>query len=131
MRFFDIGEVIESDTKFVIFGILWDFLTSIEDVNSAIAPKKIRESTENLGLTTEMGYEIQKLKVVDIGDIKIKSDDIEINIEEIETFVNEIYKQNEKIIPIMIGGDHFCSYPVIKTVGDNLKKKKRIWSYNF
>ncbi|MFX1503898.1 MAG: arginase family protein, partial [Promethearchaeota archaeon] len=38
-------------------------------------------------------------------------------------FVQTLYKKNEKIIPVMIGGDHFCSYPVIKIVGDFFKKK--------
>lgn len=123
MTFFDFGEVINSDTEFVIFGIPWDYLTTIPDSNSALAPDKIRDVSSNIGLTTERGYEIPKLKVVDIGNVKIEPTEIENNIGEIENFINEIYKQNEKVILIMIGGDHFCSYPVIKAVGDNLKNK--------
>ena len=80
MSFFDFGEVINSDTQFVVFGIPWDFLSSIDAVNSAVAPNKIRAITDNLALTTEMGFEIPKLKVVDIGDVKIKSKDVEKNL---------------------------------------------------
>jgi len=123
MKFFDFGEVINSDTEFVIFGIPWDYLTSIPQSSSSLAPDKIRDVSINLGLTTERGYEIPKLKVVDIGNVKIEPTEIKNNLSEIENFIKEIYKQNEKVIPIMIGGDHFCSFPVIKAVGDNLKKK--------
>jgi agmatinase len=124
MTFYDYGEFIENDTKFVIFGIPWDYLTSIKAPNSAIAPKKIREVSHNLALSTEMGAEIPKLKVVDIGDVKIEPKNVDKNLEEIEAFVNAIYNLRKDSIPVMIGGDHFCSYPVIKAVGDNFEKKE-------
>lgn len=124
MTFYDYGELIEDDTKFVIFGIPWDYLTSIKGPNSAIAPNKIREVTNNLALSTEMGAQIPKLKVVDIGDIEIESKNVDKNLKEIKAFVNAIYNQKKVIIPVMIGGDHFCSYPVIKAVGDNFEKKE-------
>lgn len=124
VSFYDYGGVIDKDTKFVIFGIPWDYLTSIKAPNSAIAPQKIREVTNNLALSTEMGTEIPKLKVIDIGDIPIENENVEKNLKEIKDFVKEIYHQKEDIIPIMIGGDHFCSYPVIKAVGDNFQKRE-------
>jgi len=123
MSFYDYGGVIDKNTKFVIFGIPWDYLTSIKAPNSAIAPDKIREVTNNLALSTEMGVEIPKLKVVDIGDIPIERENVEMNLNKIKTFVKEIYRQKDDVIPIMIGGDHFCSYPVIKAVGDNFERK--------
>ncbi|MFX1590136.1 MAG: agmatinase [Promethearchaeota archaeon] len=123
MTFFDFVEIIDKETKFVIFGIPWDFLTSIKTPNSAIAPQKIREVSSNLALTTEMGFEIPKLKVVDIGDVPIESTNVENNLKEINAFLLEKFKQKKDIIPVMIGGDHFCSYPVIKGVGDIFDKK--------
>ena len=89
-----------------------------------MAPKKIREVSDNLGLTTEMGFEIPKLKIVDIGNVQIDSTNVEKNLNEIREFVNNIYKQKSDIIPVMIGGDHFCSYPVIKAVGENFHKRE-------
>jgi agmatinase len=124
LNFYDYGNIIDKDTNFVIFGIPWDYLTSIEAPNSAIAPDKIREVTNNLALSTELGIEIPKLKVVDIGDINIENENVEKNLNEIRDFVNKIYHQKKEVIPIMIGGDHFCSYPVIKAVGDNFEKKE-------
>ncbi|MFX1445044.1 MAG: agmatinase [Promethearchaeota archaeon] len=123
MRFFDFRETIDSDTQFIIFGIPWDYLTSIEGPNSSIAPQKIRNVTENLALTTELGFEIPNLKAVDIGDIKIESMNVEKNLIEIKNFINNIYEQKKDIIIVMIGGDHFCSYPVIKAVGDKQDNK--------
>ena len=126
MRFFDFGEVIDKDTEFVIFGIPWDYLTSIELPNSAIAPEHIRSVTNDIGLTTELGYHIPKLKAVDVGDIEIEKTDVEKNLKRIKNFIKDMYFQNENIIPIMIGGDHFCSYPVIKIIGDLFNKKDEL-----
>ncbi len=123
MTFFDFGEVIDKDTEFVIFGIPWDYLTSIKAPNSAIAPKEIRGVSNNLALTTELGFKIPEFKAVDLGDISIEKEDVEANLKEIKNYIGEIYSDKRKVIPIMIGGDHFCSFPVIKAVGDNFDKK--------
>ena len=124
MNFFDFGEIIDQNTEFVIFGIPWDYLTSIEAPNSAIAPEIIRKVTNDLALTTEMGDYIPNLNVVDIGDVKIQENGIEANLKAIIEYVQNIYDKKENVIPVMIGGDHFCSYPVIKSVGDFFKNKK-------
>jgi len=126
MTFFDFGEVIDSKSKFVIFGIPWDYLTSKKAPNSAIAPQMIREVTNDLALTTEMGIEIPKLDVVDIGDVSIDTTDVDKNLREIQNYIRKIYDQKQKIIPVMIGGDHFCSYPVIKAVGESFKDKHEL-----
>ncbi|MFX1274332.1 MAG: arginase family protein [Promethearchaeota archaeon] len=123
MTFFDFGEVIDFNTEFAIFGIPWDYLTSIDLPNSAIAPQEIRKVTQNLALTTELGNYIPELKAVDLGDVDIKEANVEHNLKLIKEFVEEIYHNKEDIIPIIIGGDHFCSFPTIKTVGDHFKKK--------
>ncbi len=123
MNFFDFGEIIDDDTEFVIFGIPWDYLTSNKASNSAIAPKKIREVTNDLALTTEKGFYIPKLKAVDVGDIEVKPSNVDKNLKEIITFMDSIYQQKSDVIPVMIGGDHFCSLNTIKAVGDHFGKK--------
>ncbi|UCD01025.1 MAG: arginase family protein [Promethearchaeota archaeon] len=124
MKFFDFNEKIKDDTQFVIFGIPWDYLTSIDLPNSSIAPESIRNVTNDIGWTTEMGDHITKFKVVDVGDISIQKVNVEKNLNTIENFIRDLYEENEYIIPVMIGGDHFCSYPVIKSVGDHVINKK-------
>ncbi|MBD3256198.1 MAG: hypothetical protein GF383_13960, partial [Candidatus Lokiarchaeota archaeon] len=113
-------------TEFVLYGIPWDYLTSIDLPNSSEAPQKIREVTQNLALTTELGFKIPKLRVVDIGDINIVTKDVSNNLKKIEKFIYDMYAQNDSVIPIMIGGDHFCSFPVIKAVGDHYRQKSNM-----
>ena len=124
MTFFDFGEIIDNNTIFVIFGIPWDYLTSIELPNSAIAPEEIRKSTIILALTTELGDYIPELDAVDLGDIDIVETDINLNIKSIEEFIAKMYEIKNDIIPIMIGGDHFCSFPVIKAVEEQFQSKQ-------
>lgn len=123
MKFFDFGEVINNDTQFVIFGIPWDYLTSKDLPNSSKAPESIRNITNNIGYTTEMGFHVPNFKAVDVGNVEIEPVNVDKNLITIYNFINEFYDQNEKIIPIMVGGDHFCTYPVVRAVGDQLKKK--------
>ncbi|MHA2185024.1 MAG: arginase family protein [Promethearchaeota archaeon] len=124
MTFFGFDEKVRDDTHFVIFGIPWDYLTSTDLPNSSIAPKHIRDITDDIGYTTEMGFNITEFKAADVGDVMIEPLNVEKNLNTIETFIKDIYDKNEKIIPIMIGGDHFCSYPTVKAIGDHVDKKE-------
>jgi len=126
MKFYDFGDIIGSNTEFVIFGIPWDYLSSKDNVNSSTAPQKIREVTQDLALTTEMGVEIPSLKVVDIGDVSIDPSNIERNLREIKDFIMTMFKQKKDVIPIMIGGDHFCTFPVVKTISKEFKTDEKI-----
>ena len=80
-------------TQFVIFGIPWDYLTSIDLPNSSIAPEKIRNVTNDIGWTTELGDHITKFKVVDVGDVPIEKVNIEKNLKTIKNFIENIYKE--------------------------------------
>jgi agmatinase len=120
MSFFDFNEEIQDDTEFVIFGIPWDYLSSAQHADASEAPSKIRAVTSNLALTTEMGIEIPSLKVVDAGDIRIIDSNVELNLEEIDNFISKIYKTKQNIVIVAIGGDHFCTFPVVKSMGKNL-----------
>ncbi len=124
MRFFNFKEEINDDTHFVIFGIPWDYLTSTDLPNSSITPDSIRNITDDIGFTTELGFHITNFQAADIGNVEIIPTSVELNIRKIDTFLKEIYTGNEDIIPIMIGGDHFCTYPVVKAVGDQIEKKE-------
>ena len=123
MSFFNFREEINKDTRFIIFGIPWDYLTSSDLPNSSIAPENIRKITNDIGFTTELGFQIPNFQAADRGDVEIEPTNIELNLRNVENFLKEIYTQNEKIIPVMIGGDHFCTYPVLKAVGDQLERK--------
>ena len=124
MRFFNFREEITKDDRFVVFGIPWDYLTSSDLPNSSKAPENIRNITNDIGFTTELGFSIPNFQAADVGDVQIEPTDIKLNLNNIDIFIKEFYTINENIIPVMIGGDHFCSYPVIKAVADQLDKKE-------
>ncbi|MFX1479648.1 MAG: arginase family protein [Promethearchaeota archaeon] len=124
MNFFNFGKKINKKTRFVIFGVPWDYLTSSDLPNSSTSPKSIRDLTDDIGYTTELGFHIPDFQAADIGDVEIKPTEIELNLNTIDKFVKAIYNQNESSIPVMIGGDHFCTFPVVKAVGDQLKTKE-------
>ena len=124
MKFFDFGEQINKTTRFAVFGIPWDYLSSTELPSSSKAPEIIRNITNDIGYTTELGFHIPNFKAVDVGDVKIEPMNVEKNLVTITNFIKELFNQNEKIIPIMIGGDHFCTYPMVKAVANQIKKKE-------
>jgi len=126
MSFFDFNEEIQNDTEFIIFGIPWDYLSSAQHADASEAPSKIRAVTSNLALTTEMGIEIPSLKVIDAGDIKIINSNVELNLKEIDDFISSIYKTKQDIVLVAIGGDHFCSFPVVKSMGKNLNLNESV-----
>ncbi|MHA2181722.1 MAG: arginase family protein, partial [Promethearchaeota archaeon] len=110
MNFFNLNNKINNDTCFVVFGVPWDYLTSSDLPNSSTAPERIRALTDDIGYTTELGFHIPNFHAADIGDVNIKPTEVELNLNSINRFVREIYHQNENVIPVMIGGDHFCTY---------------------
>ncbi|MHA1985804.1 MAG: arginase family protein [Promethearchaeota archaeon] len=124
MRFFNFEEEINKTTRFAVLGIPWDYLSSSELPNSSIAPNSIRNITNDIGYTTELGFHIPNFKAVDVGDVVIEPMNVEKNLAAIDNFIKELFNQNEKIIPIMIGGDHFCTYPMVKATADQIKKKE-------
>ncbi len=124
MRFFNFREDVSDDIRFVIYGIPWDYLTSTDRANSSVAPETIRNITDDIGYTTELGFQIPNFKAADVGDVEIEVTNTELNLHSIDNFLKELYKQNDNIIPVMIGGDHFCTFPVIKAVGDQMEKKE-------
>jgi agmatinase len=124
MNFFNFDEKINKETRFAVFGVPWDYLTSTDLPNSSSAPETIRNLTDDIGYTTELGTYIPDIQAVDIGDVEIKPTEVELNLNNIDSFLKEIYNQNENIIPVMMGGDHFCTYPVVKAIGDQLKVKE-------
>jgi len=66
MNFFNFGEKINRETRFVIFGVPWDYLSSTDLPNSSTSPETIRNLTEDIGYTTELGFVIPDIQAVRI-----------------------------------------------------------------
>jgi len=123
--FFDFKKSYNENTEFIIFGIPWDSLSSLENVDSALAPTKIREKSYDLARITELGFDISKINASDVGNVEIDPSNPEINIRKIEEFIRKIYNPYKSKKIVMIGGDHFCTYPVVKAIGDLVLEKEK------
>jgi agmatinase len=124
--FFEFKEKCDENTEFIIFGIPWDSLSSLKSIDSALAPKSLREITFDLARTTELGFNITNFNACDMGDIKIDPSDTNKNIKNIDDFVKKVYLPDKPNKLVMIGGDHFCSFPVIKSIGDLIRQKNQL-----
>ena len=122
--FFDFKKQCDKNTEFVIFGIPWDSLSSLENADSSLTPKKLREISYELARTTEIGLDITLINACDLGDIEIDPSDTGKNIKKIEEFLKKIDYFNKKAVLVMIGGDHFCTFPIVKFIGDMIEKKE-------
>lgn len=122
--FFDFKKQCDKNTEFVIFGIPWDSLSSLENADSSLTPKKLREISYELARTTEIGIDITLINACDLGDIEIDPSDTGKNIKKIEEFLKKIDYFNKKAVLVMIGGDHFCTFPIVKFIGDMIEKKE-------
>ncbi len=123
--FFDFKDSIDDDTEFLIFGIPWDSLSSLKGVDSANGPSKLREITDDLARTTEDGFDITSFNASDLGDIEIDPSNTERNLIKIEEFIKKLYNPHKSPKMVMIGGDHYCTYPVVKAIGDLVLEKEK------
>ena len=100
---------------FTILGIPFDDKSSYQKGSSG-GPDSIREvSTEkSIGSYTEKGVDLkQDTSIIDLGNIDcdVEYDDLLLSI---ENHIKEIVMNNS--IPVVLGGDHSNTYPVVKGV---------------
>ncbi len=111
---------------FAIFGIPWDAHSTHIIGSTRSAPNKLREITSYLGRTTETGLNIELFDVADFGDVAIYQSLPERSKENIEIFIKELLPWKLCTpIPIMIGGDHYCSYEVIKNLNEIARRDNK------
>ncbi|MEO2069203.1 MAG: agmatinase [Desulfurobacteriaceae bacterium] len=100
-----------------IFGIPYDSTTCFR-AGTRFGPSGVRNFSENLETySPALKRDLEDLDFVDLGDIEI-SVSPEKMIKEVEEFLTE-----KKVgTPVMIGGDHSVSYPVIKYLTEKYGK---------
>ena len=102
------------EADIVCFGCPFDGTTSFRP-GTRFAPDVIR--MESYGLETYSPYmdkDLEKINVFDSGNIEMPFGNTEKALNLIENFSKQIVKENKK--PLMIGGEHLVSLPVIKAV---------------
>ncbi|MEW4282105.1 formimidoylglutamase [Priestia koreensis] len=88
--------------------------TSISHSGAHLAPAAFRQSLS--GFTTyaaESGCDLQRERIIDFGDIAMHATDVIESHKRIKDTLYELLQKNEKLFPIIIGGDHSVSYPAI------------------
>ncbi|MHA1888602.1 MAG: arginase family protein [Promethearchaeota archaeon] len=122
----------DTPTTFAIFGIPWDANSTHNHGCSRGAPYKLRELTSFLGCATEMGDDISQFPMHDYGDVKILSSKPEQTRSNIREFIKEMLPWNKcQPIPVMIGGDHYCTYPVVQALHDRWKESQNNLNNSF
>ena len=103
-NFFADADALFGEAKFVIFGIPYEDKEMSFRKGASLAPSSIREASWNFE-----SYNI--LSKTDLQDIKIH-DHGDISIDEIPSFIKKI----ENAIPIVIGGSHAITPPIISAI---------------
>ncbi len=122
---FPIGDLDDS-FRFAIFGIPWDANSTNVIGNTRNAPRELRNLTSFLGRSTEKGDNIMEFNAVDFGDVSVYSSLPDLTRERISLMIKEFIPWKKPYpIPIMIGGDHYCSFPVIKALDEKRSELKQ------
>lgn len=106
---------VSDDYEFAIIGIPFDEKSSFLK-GPARAPQAIRNASSSAATNpcTELGADLEKDTVlVDFGDVDVTGSDLEI-FSRVEAKIKEVLGKKAK--PVVLGGDHSVSYPVIKAL---------------
>lgn len=107
------------DAEVVVFGAPFDGTTSFRP-GTRFAPKVMRMESD--GIETYSPYldlDLEDAKVHDAGDLEFSFGNTTRVLEEINQFAEQLLA--DKKIPVMIGGEHLVSYPVVKAIYDEYK----------
>ncbi|MFX0136652.1 MAG: arginase family protein, partial [Candidatus Hodarchaeota archaeon] len=102
--------------KFVILGIPLD-CTSAKPTDSRNAPAIIREISNQFADYTEHEFDLNQALIFDAGDIEVSNTkkNLDIDLKEIDNKLNS-FKNAKNICFVVLGGDHFISYPVFRNL---------------
>ena len=114
-----------SNVDFVITGVPFEATSTSPRTGAKTAPTVIRKAFDLFALLTEQGTDIFKKTIVDIGDIEVYPSLIETTMTSITDTISSIVslKPDSPPIPIIIGGDHFITYPIIQGFIKSLNQK--------
>ncbi len=107
------------DAKFVLLGIPFDS-TSTYRTGSRFAPLEIRK--EFLELEKESGKKsFFDVKFCDLGNIEVVHGNLQKTFERVVHTMQNTFKKNENFVPIVLGGEHTLTYPILKILNERKK----------
>lgn len=108
------------EAEIVYFGCPFDGTASYKK-GSVLGPEEVREAS--YGLETYSPYLDLDLetdsKVIDVGDLNLQMKSVEDVIKEISDFSKRIIDDNK--IPLMVGGEHLVTLPVVESISSKYK----------
>lgn len=108
-----------SEYNFVIMGAPWEGICTYGGFTGVeTATKTIRKCSERYGgYLPEYDFDIfDHFTAADYGDAAVKNGDIEFTFNSVRNHLRDI--MNANAIPIIFGGDHSLSYPLIETFAE-------------
>lgn len=101
-----------TDAKYAILGVPYDSSESYRS-GARFAPNAIREASREIeDYDFEEKYDLQDIKICDIGDVEVAFGNFDETLMRTKASVKEILKKN--VIPVCIGGEHTISYCAVK-----------------
>jgi len=111
------------EAEIALLGIPWDSSETGKTVK--YGPLFIREAIRNTpGFDLETKTSVfDKFKFTDLGDIEITQANWKLTEEKIIDSIKEMFKENKKIFPVFLGGDHLISLGILNALSE-IKKEK-------
>lgn len=102
------------DAKVVVFGAPFDGTTSNRS-GTKFAPNAMRIESQTIETYSPLlDLDLEDVDVCDIGDVELSYSSPEQVMEELESTTSTLLTDGK--VPLMIGGEHLVTYPVVKAV---------------
>ena len=110
-------DIFEHDAA--ILGVPFDGVTTFRSGDTRLAPQEIRKYSLLFGgYIIELGINVLKnVRVVDYGDVDVVPGDTTLTNRRVFERVRQIVEAGA--IPLVLGGDHWISYPIVKAVTES------------
>jgi len=114
-------DIFEHDAA--ILGVPFDGVTTFRSGDTRLAPQEIRKYSLLFGgYIIALGINVLKnVRVVDYGDVDVMPGDTPLTNRRVFERGRQIVEAGA--IPLVLGGDHWISYPVVKAVTESSNKK--------
>ncbi len=99
-----------------LFGLPWDGGTTTRN-GSRYGPRQIREMSTLLRSFHPTFHlnPYQIARIADVGDAPTNPVEFETTLQQLQDFIGRITARGT--VPLAIGGDHFCSFPMLRVLG--------------
>ncbi len=104
------------EADFVFLGVPFDGTVSYKP-GCRFGPNSIRELSMNIETQSiRTGIDLEDVRIHDLGDLNVVPGDVSETLRRLEAVINDL--QTPRRIPLIAGGEHTLTLPVIKSLSD-------------